>query len=99
MPSYEVIKPCYTPFGAGKLRHRAVGKVVTLTVEEAQELDGFVRLVGEETVRFPDTETVPQVEDSEPPVRFPDTVVDDGEVIDDGGSTDPVNGRTDTEAD
>lgn len=83
MPSYEVIKPCYTPFGSGKLRYRAAGKVVTLTVEEAQELDGFVRPVGEETVRFPDTT------DSVPTVRFPD----DEEVTQDAGEPDAGDER------
>lgn len=61
MPSYEVIKPCYTPFGAGKLRHRAAGKVVTLTVEEAQELDGYVRLIGDQD----DQETVQKLDSAD----------------------------------
>lgn len=69
MPRYEVIKPCYVPLGRGT-RYRPVGQFVTLEVEEAEKLDGYVRPVGQETVQFLDTEaTVPASE----PVQFLDT--------------------------
>ena len=85
MPSYEVIKPCYTPFGNGKLRYRAAGKFVTLSAEEAESLEGFVRLAGDETVRIPDTTTA--TAEAEDAVRIPDTSEpeEDGEVTQDAG--------------
>lgn len=98
MPSYEVIKPCYVPFGNGKLRYRPVGTVVTLDVDAAEKLDGFVRPVNsEDVVRKPDiTEGTPEIvripdttEDTAEPVRFPDTpwATRDSEVADVGDPT------------
>ena len=55
MPSYEVIKPCYVPLGRG-LKYSAVGRVVTLEAEQAEKLDGYVRPIDQESVRFPDSE-------------------------------------------
>lgn len=94
MPSYEVIKPCYVPFGNGKLRYRPVGAAVTLDAEEAEKLDGFVRPVNsDEVVRKPDTtEDTPEVvriPDTAESVRFPDTpwTTSDSEVTDVGDPT------------
>lgn len=87
MPSYEVIKPCYVPFGNGKLRYRSVGKVVTLDAETAESLDGFVRPVSAAAaVRIPDT-----AEDTAESVRFPDTAwaTIDSEVESDVGEPTP----------
>ena len=54
MPRYEVIKPCYVPLGRGT-RYRPVGQFVTLEVDQAEKLDGYLRPVGQETVQFLDT--------------------------------------------
>ena len=42
MPSYEVVKACYVPFGRG-VRYRIPGQMVTLDAEAAGNLDGYVR--------------------------------------------------------
>lgn len=85
MPSYEVIKPCYVALGRG-LRYTPVGKIVTLEVEEAEKLDGYIRPVGQETVQFLDTEATVEVPDSEPTVHFLDSSETiEQEVIEDVG--------------
>ena len=58
MPSYEVIKACYVPVGNGS-RYKAPGQIVTLSAEEAKNLDGYLeRIGGTPTVRKPDTGVV-----------------------------------------
>jgi hypothetical protein len=69
MPSYEVVKSCYVPFGKG-VRYRVPGQVVTLDVKQANDLDGYVRpTVGQ---AIPDTKVIVRNPDSVPTVRFPD---------------------------
>ena len=91
MPSYEVIKPCYVTLGRG-LRYTPVGKIVTLEVEEAENLDGYIRPVGQETVQVLDTEATVEVPDSEPTVHFLDgSETVDGEVTEDAGEPGTVD--------
>ena len=89
MPSYEVVKACYVPFGRG-VRYRTPGQVVTLEVDEAENLDGYVRPT-QENVRKPDAMVIvrtPTVQlDSAPPVRKPDTSATMGQEVQDVGDT------------
>lgn len=78
MPTYEVVKPCYVPLGSG-VKYRVPGQVVTLDVEEAKNLDGYVRpTVAQVTVRNPvqklDTApTVQKLDAAAPTVQKLDT--------------------------
>ena len=87
MPSYEVVKPCYVTLGRG-LRYTPAGKIVTLEVEEAEKLDGYVRPLDQETVRIPDTEP-----DTEETVRIPDSTPEQ-EVTEDAGEQSSVDEGT-----
>lgn len=71
MPSYEVVKACYVPFGRG-VRYRTPGQVVTLDVDEAENLDGYVRPT-QENVRKPDATVIVRNPESTQTVRKPDT--------------------------
>ena len=92
MPSYKVIKSCYVPFG-NKQRFRAAGKTITLEVDEAAKLDGYVRLIGDqETVQKLDTEATVEVPDSEPIVHFLDSSATiEQEVTEDAGEPGTVD--------
>lgn len=90
MPRYEVIKPCYVPLGRGT-RYRPAGQFVTLEVEEAEKLDGYLRPVGEEPVQFLDTAAAVDATVDSEPVQFVDTPAEvEQEVIDD--ASDPQAG-------
>ena len=106
MPSYEVVKPCYIPFN-GRLRYRTPGRVVTLDVEEAEKLEGYVRPASNEvTVRNPD---IPAIPDTPEIVRNPDSVptaweldtstseILDGEVSQDAGEQGSADERAGAE--
>jgi hypothetical protein len=78
MPGYEVVKSCYVPFGNG-LRYRVPGQMVTLSVEEAETLDGYVRRTDGQVT---DAKVIVRIPDSAPTVRFPDnSATMDEEVI------------------
>jgi hypothetical protein len=69
MPSYEVVKACYVPFGKG-VRYRTPGQVVTLDADEAENLDGYVRPTATDaTVQKLDTTVIVRNPASAPTVQ------------------------------
>ena len=73
MPSYEVVEECYVPL-AGGMRFKSPGQIVTLSVEEAKNLAGYVEPVSDSpVVRKPDTGIVVRKPDKRGAVRKPDT--------------------------
>ena len=66
MPTYKVVEQCYIPIGEGTgVKYKRPGQLVTLSAQEAKNLDGYVELVeAPVSVRNPDTGVA---------VRKPDT--------------------------
>ena len=80
MPSYEVVKACYVPLGGG-VRYRTPGQVVTLSVDEAENLDGYVRPTATQGVQKLDTTVIVRNPDSAPTVQKLDNSATIGEEV------------------
>jgi hypothetical protein len=72
VPSYEVVEACYIPLGEG-VRYKLPGQVVTLTVAEAKDLDGYVERLGPQGVANPFGGVTVRNPDTGVTVRNPDT--------------------------